>query len=81
MEISQSLVCPCNGKLYKSNASLKAHHRTQCHQLYEKSKEQKGTLVDINRLQIENDHLRRLNVLLIERISILEKNNLNKYSF
>jgi hypothetical protein len=75
MEISQSLICPCNNKLYKSQASLKAHHRTQTHQFWEQSKEQKSTLVDINRLQNENDHLRRLNVLLIERISVLEKKN------
>jgi hypothetical protein len=75
MEISQNLVCPCNNKLYKSHASLKTHHKTQIHQFWEKSKEQKNTLIDVNRLQIENDHLRRLNVLLLERLSLLEKKN------
>ena len=31
-QISLNLVCPCNQKLYKTNASLKAHHKTKKHQ-------------------------------------------------
>ncbi len=73
MEISESLVCPCNGKLYKTKASLKAHRNTLIHKNWELPKEKKTLEVDINRLQIENDHLKRLNILLIERIQQLEK--------
>ena len=71
MEVSCQLVCPCNQKLYKSTATLKAHHKTQGHQFWEQNKEQKDTIIKINRLENENGHLRRLNVLLMERISEL----------
>jgi hypothetical protein len=73
MDISKSLICPCNNKLYKSEATLKAHHRTQGHQFWEKTNEQKDICIKINKLEIENGHLRRLNVLLLERLSNLEK--------
>ena len=73
MEISCQLICACNNKLYKSPSSLKAHHKTQGHQFWEKNKEQKDHLVHINRLENENGHLRRLNILLMERIAELEK--------
>jgi len=69
MDISASLICPCNGKLYKSNATLKIHHKSQGHLLWEKNSEQKDIMIKINRLEIENAHLKRLNVLLMERIS------------
>jgi hypothetical protein len=72
MEVSHQLICPCNQKLYKSVASLKAHHKTQGHIFWESSKEQKDLSIKINRLENENGHLRRLNVLLMERISSLE---------
>ena len=72
MEISQQLVCPCNNKLYKNIQTLKAHHKTQCHVLWESCKEQKEILIKINKLENENSHLRRLNILLIERITNLE---------
>jgi len=73
MDISKSLICSCNNKLYKSEASLKAHKKTQGHLFWEQTKDQKNLNVDINRLEIENGHLRRLNILLLERISLLEK--------
>ena len=58
----------CNGKLYASVASLKAHHKTnKCN-----FKEQKDTTIKINRLEIEIGHLRRLNILLMERITELK---------
>jgi len=71
MEISKSLICPCNEKLYKSEASLKAHRKTQGHQFWESSKEQKNILIKINQLEIENGHLRRLNILLLEKLSLI----------
>jgi hypothetical protein len=74
MEISCQLICPCNNKLYKTQATLKAHKKSQGHVLWESTKEQKDYLITINRLENENGHLRRLNILLMERISSLEKN-------
>jgi hypothetical protein len=38
MDISKSLICPCNGKLYKC---LKAHQKTKAHQFWEKETSQK----------------------------------------
>lgn len=73
MEISQGLVCQCNNKVYKSLLTLKAHQKTQGHLFWESNREQKQILIDINRLENENDHLRRLNILLMERLKILEK--------
>ena len=64
MDIQQSLICPCNNKLYKTNATLKNHQKTQGHLYWEQSNGQKNLQVDINRLEIENGHLRRLNILL-----------------
>ena len=68
MEISCQLICPCNQKLYKSEASLKAHRKTQGHQFWESSKESKDVLIKINRLEIENGQI----ILLMER-KLLEK--------
>ena len=68
MDISYNLICPCNNKLYSSLQGLKAHHKTQGHQFWEKNKEQKDLNIKINRLEIENGHLRRLNILLLERL-------------
>jgi len=72
MEVSKSLICPCNNKLYKSDACLKAHHKTQIHQFWEQSKEQREILIKINKIENENGHLRRLNIILLERIASLE---------
>ena len=71
-QISLNLVCPCNQKLYKTTASLKAHHKTNIHINYINFKEQKDTTIKINRLEIEIGHLRRLNILLMERITELK---------
>ena len=72
MEISESLTCQCNGKLYKSSATFKAHKKSQAHLFWEQNKEQKDILVKINQLENENGHLKRLNVILMERITTLE---------
>ena len=66
------LTCPCNGKLYISVASLKAHHKTNIHIHYESQKEQKENVIKINRLENEVGHLKRLNNLLMERITELK---------
>ena len=73
MEISSCLICPCNNKLYKTHATLKSHQKTQGHLFWEQNKEQKDISIKINRLENENGHLRRLNILLMERISEIEK--------
>jgi hypothetical protein len=73
MEVSQQLVCQCNNKVYKSLLTLKAHQKTQGHMFWESNREQKEILIKINRLENENDHLRRLNILLMERLKDLEK--------
>lgn len=75
MEVSTSLICACNNKLYKSIASLKQHQKTQGHLFWENNREQKDLLVKINRLENENGHLRRLNILLMERISEISLKN------
>ena len=72
MELSCQLICPCNQKLYKTTATLKAHKLTQAHLLWESSKDEKEYLIKINRLENEVGHLRRLNVILMERITSLE---------
>jgi hypothetical protein len=68
MELSLNLVCPCNNKSYKTEQTLKAHRKTQGHQYWEQSKEQKDRDVRIKRLENENANLRRLNFILLERI-------------
>ena len=73
MELNCQLICECNGKMYKTRNTLKAHKLTQSHILWETSKEEKNLIIKNNRLENENGHLRRLNILLIERISELEK--------
>jgi len=35
MELSTSLVCPCNNKEYKSAATMKSHMSTHIHMMYE----------------------------------------------
>jgi hypothetical protein len=62
------------------------HYKTQGHQFWNRIKNKKNTIIKINRLEIEstvgalehlrakNGHLRRLNILLLERISDLKLN-------
>jgi len=75
MEIQPQLVCGCNNKSYKSLATLKAHQKSQGHLFWESNREQRELLIKINRLENENDHLKRLNVLLMERIKDLTESN------
>ena len=46
--------------------------------MWQQNKEQKDILVKINQLENENGHLRRLNMMLMERITELEKNKETK---
>jgi hypothetical protein len=73
MEISKSLICPCNGKLYASKITLKAHQKTMIHTNWENNFKVRDLEIRATRLDNENGHLRRLNILLMERIAKLEK--------
>ena len=70
MEVSTCLTCPCTGKTYKC---IKSHYKTNVHLMWEQNKDQKDMLIRVNKLENENGHLRRLNMILMERISELEK--------
>ena len=72
-EIVCQLNCPCNQKVYKSIITLKAHQKSQAHIYWQQQKEQREVIIKINKLENENSHLRRLNILLMERISNLEE--------
>jgi len=73
MEISQSLVCPCNNKLYKTAATFKAHQSSNIHIVWEYPQKIKDLEIRATRVENENGHLRRLNILLMEKIQSLEK--------
>ena len=72
MEVSQSLTCPCNGKVYKSAALLRQHQQTNIHKVWELPRTLKELEIKNTRLENEVGHLRRLNVLLMEKIQSLE---------
>ena len=52
MDLVTNLVCPCNNKTYKTEASLKAHRKTQGHQYWEQIKEQKKQYYNENKEKI-----------------------------
>ena len=68
MEVSLSLVCPCNNKLYKSSATLKQHHKSSIHRVWEMPNQIKNLEIRATKLENENGHLRRLNFILLEKI-------------
>ena len=72
-ELSNQLVCQCNVKLYKTKATLKSHQKSQIHIIWELPNKVKDLEIRATRLDNENGHLRRLNVLLLEKINTLEK--------
>lgn len=73
MELSKSLVCPCNGKLYKSSATMRAHKVSNAHMLWELPQQVKDLEVRATRFENENDHLKRLNSLLIDKLKQYDK--------
>jgi sulfur relay (sulfurtransferase) DsrF/TusC family protein len=75
------LKCECNGKEYKTPATYKAHKTSNIHQIlvhydlmgvFVINKQLKDFEIQTTRLQNENDHLKRLNVLLMDRIHSLQ---------
>lgn len=69
MELSKSLVCPCNNKLYKCNASMKAHLSTNIHMMYEYPRIIKD--LEVRNKQCDNDLARekRLVKILLDKLS------------
>ncbi len=72
MELSQSLTCPCNNKLYKSAALLRQHQQTNIHKVWELPRNIKELEIKNTRLENEVGHLRRLNVLLMDKIASMQ---------
>jgi hypothetical protein len=70
-KIVECLVCPCNGKLYKN---IKQHRTTVIHKNWELPQKNKDLEILATKLTAENDHLKRLNVILTNNILILEEN-------
>ena len=70
------LVCPCNNKLYKTSAQLKQHQHTNIHKVWELPKTLKEFEIKTTRLENEVGHLRRLNILLMEKIQSLENSHM-----
>ena len=73
MDLSTSLVCPCNGKAYKSNATMKAHRQSHIHLVWEMPKTIRDLEIRATKLENENDHLKRVNILLTDQLKIYEK--------
>lgn len=76
MELSQSLVCPCNSKLYKTTALLKQHQQANIHKVWEMPRTIKDLEIRSTKLENEVGHLRRLNILLMEKIASLESTHI-----
>ena len=86
MELSISLICQCNGKLYslkvigckadyKTSATFKSHQKSGIHVLWELPNKVKDLQIKTTQLENENGHFKRLNVILLDRIGFLEKSN------
>jgi len=76
MELSQTLMCPCNSKLYKTSALLKQHQKTNIHKIWEMPRTIKDLEIRATKLDNEVGHLRRLNIILIEKIINLESTHI-----
>jgi hypothetical protein len=70
--IVESVVCPCNGKTYKN---IKQHQATAIHKNWELPQKVKDLEILATRLTAENEHLKRLNVILTNRITELNLKN------
>ena len=60
MEVSTSLICQCNNKLYASAATFKTHQKSGIHLVWELPIQIKNLEIRSTRLENENGHLRRL---------------------
>jgi hypothetical protein len=75
-DITVVLTCECTpGKIYPNNQSLKRHFQCQRHQNYEIKIQEKDHRIDITKLQIEYDRLKRENEILREMYLNCAKEN------
>ena len=72
--LSKSLICLCNGKLYKTSSTFKNHQKSQLNLSWELPFKNKDLQIKTTQLENENNHLKRLNILLMERISDISNN-------
>ena len=68
MELSTSLVCPCNNKEYKSAATMKSHLSTHIHMMYEYPLIIKDLEVRNKRYENELAREKRLVKLLLDQL-------------
>ena len=59
MELSESLVCPCNNRVYSSRATLLTHKKSGTHRLWEMPNTIRDLNIRVNRLENENGQLKR----------------------
>lgn len=71
-ELSESCVCPCNGRTY---VAITTHRKSKSHlywELQNEMKELKASLTEkdnaILRLQLANERLQELNFFLMEKV-------------
>jgi len=81
-ELTKKQTCDCNDNahVYSTDASYRQHTKTMKHQLWETKQGKRNLEIQCTRLQNEVDNLKRLNNLLIMRLSndltkIYEKKN------
>ena len=68
MELSTSLKCECNGKVYASSASFKAHKKTNIHLVWSLRKEVRDLEIRATRLDNEILNLKRINNILMDKL-------------
>jgi len=73
MEISKCLVCPCNNKMYKNNNTLKEHHHSNIHMVWEYPRRIKELEIQIKRYENNLAHEKRINKLLMNQLDKLEE--------
>jgi hypothetical protein len=77
MELSTTLKCECNDKLYASAASLKTHKKTNMHMVWALHNEVRDLEIRATRLDNENLNLKRLNNILLEKIYDKQEQKVN----
>ena len=66
------LKCECTGKTYSNLNTLKIHKQSNIHLMWEYKTQVKNLEIRSTRLENENDNLKRMNVILIEKIKELQ---------
>jgi hypothetical protein len=71
-EIIPNLCCPCNNKVYKTIGFFNRHKESTVHKTWELPQKVKELEILATRLTVDNEHLKRLNVILTNKIFDLE---------